>query len=95
LLTTAVATAATATALERARRLCAHTPAGLVSPCRGTIANLICPCALAQRDWTADYRLYSQERVDPAILFRPAIVEIHSHRRRMPDSSQPSTNPGA
>lgn len=53
--------------------------AGLVSPCRGTITNLICLCGLAQRDWTADYRLYSQERVDPALLFRPAIVEIHSH----------------
>ena len=53
--------------------------AGLVSPCRGTITNLICLCGLAQRDWTADYRLYSQERVEPALLFRPVIVEIHSH----------------
>lgn len=53
--------------------------AGLVSPCRGTITNLICLCGLAQRDWTADYRLYSKERVDPALLFRPAILELHAH----------------
>lgn len=53
--------------------------AGLVSPCRGTMTNLICLCGLAQRDWTADYRLYSQERVEPALLFRPAIVELNSH----------------
>lgn len=52
--------------------------AGLVSPCRGTITNLICLCGLAQRDWTADYRLYSRERVDPALLFRPVIVAIHA-----------------
>ena len=52
--------------------------AGLVSPCRGTITNLLCLCGLAQRDWTADYRLYSEERVDPALLFRPAIIELHS-----------------
>lgn len=53
--------------------------AGLVSPCRGTITNLICLCGQAQKDWTADYRLYAKERVDPALLFRPAILEIHAH----------------
>ena len=51
----------------------------LVSPCRGTITNLICLCGRAQQDWSADYRLYARERVDPALLFRHAVMEIHAH----------------
>jgi hypothetical protein len=51
----------------------------LVSPCRGTITNLICLCGRAQQDWTADYRLYSQDRVDPALLFQHALTAIHAH----------------
>lgn len=51
----------------------------LVSPCRGTITNLICLCGRAHLDWSADYRLYARERVDPTLLFRHAALEIHSH----------------
>ena len=91
LLTTATASASTAP--ECARRLCAHMLAGLVSPCRGTITNLICLCGLAQRDWTADYRLYSRGAGRAALLFRPVIVEIHSHLPTAFHSSQPSTTP--
>ena len=53
--------------------------ATLVSPCRGTIANLICLCGRAHADWTADYRLYSQNRVDAARLFRTVLDEVHAH----------------
>jgi hypothetical protein len=53
--------------------------AGLVSPCRGTISNLICLCGDSLRDWTADYRLYARDRVDPQILFRQALGEIQTH----------------
>jgi hypothetical protein len=62
-----------------ARRLYEHMLATLVSPCRGTITNLICLCGRAHRDWTADYRLYSHERVEPARLFARALAELHAH----------------
>lgn len=55
--------------------------AGLVSPCRGTITNLICLCGRAHEDWTADYRLYSQERVDPGLLFRHGLREVEGQLR--------------
>ena len=55
--------------------------AGLVAPCRRTIANLICVCGRAHADWTADYRLYSRERVDPGLLFRHGLREVESHLR--------------
>jgi len=64
-----------------ARRLCAHLLAGLVAPCRRTIANLICVCGRAQADWTADYRLYSRERVDPTLLFRHALRAVEGQLR--------------
>jgi hypothetical protein len=64
---------------ECARRLCEHLLATLVSPCRGTIANLICLCGRAQQDWTADYRLYSRDRVDPQGLFQHGLRELHAH----------------
>ncbi|MGH7956106.1 MAG: IS701 family transposase [Opitutaceae bacterium] len=60
-----------------ARRLYAHMLATLVSPCRGTLTNLICLCGRAHLDWTADYRLYSRERVEPALLFAHALAEVH------------------
>ena len=53
--------------------------ATLVSPCRGTISNLICLCGRAHQDWTADYRLYSRDRIDPALLFRHGLNELHAH----------------
>ena len=50
--------------------------AALVSPCRGTLTNLICMCGRAQQDWTADYRLYSRDRVKPEMLFRQVLSEL-------------------
>jgi len=73
------ATTAACGAPECARRLYEHMMAMLVSPCRGTIANLICLCGRAQEDWTADYRLYSRDRVEPGLLFHHALGQIHSH----------------
>lgn len=64
------ATAAATSTPACARRLYEHMLATLLSPCRGTLTNLICLCGRAHRDWSADYRLYSQERVDPQLLFR-------------------------
>jgi hypothetical protein len=61
--------------------LCAHLLAGLVAPCRRTIANLICVCGRAHADWTADYRLYSRERVDPTLLFRHALRVVEGQLR--------------
>lgn len=52
--------------------------ATLVSPCRGTISNLICLSGHPQKDWTADYRLYSKDRVDPAVLFHHVLGEVQS-----------------
>jgi hypothetical protein len=70
-------TAATSTP-ACARRLYEHMLATLPSPCRGTLTNLICLCGRAHRDWTADYRLYSHERVDPQLLFQHVLLEVHS-----------------
>ncbi len=75
----ATATSEACAAPECAHRLYEHMLAMLVSPCRGTLTNLICLCGRAHRDWTADYRLYSRERVDPTLLFRHALSEVHSH----------------
>lgn len=51
------------------RRLASHMLATLVSPARATVTNLICAAGGRHADWTADYRLYSRERVEPAALF--------------------------
>jgi hypothetical protein len=53
--------------------------ATLLSPCRGTISNLICLCGRAHLDWTADYRLYSHERVDAGLLFGQVLGAMHAH----------------
>jgi hypothetical protein len=73
------ATTAACTTSTCARRLYGHMLASLVSPCRATISNLICLCGRAQLDWTADYRLYAKDRVDPALLFRHALQALHAH----------------
>lgn len=73
------ASAAACAAPGCARRLYAHMLAVLVSPCRGTITNLICLCGRAHLDWSADYRLYARGRVDPAGLFRHTVLELHAH----------------
>lgn len=75
----APATRAACSAPECAQRLYSHLLATLVSPCRGTITNLICLVGRAHQDWTADYRLYSQDRVDPQLLFAHALDVVNSH----------------
>lgn len=41
-----------------------------------TITNLICAHAGQHQDWTAAYRLYSQERVDEGVLFDRVLDEL-------------------
>ena len=71
--------AAACAAPKCARRLQGHLMAALVSSCRGTLTNLICLCGRAQQDWTADYRLYSRDRVKPAGLFSTVRHEIETN----------------
>ena len=52
---------------ERAR---AHALSQLVCLGRHTITGLLCTQSQTQRDWTADYRIYSRARIDPQIVFR-------------------------
>ena len=50
----------------------------LLSPVKSTVSNLICTRGGQHADWTADYRLYSKERVDEAVLFgrvRDALID--------------------
>lgn len=50
----------------------------LLSPVKSTVSNLICTRGGQHGDWTADYRLYSKERVDESILFgsvRDTLIE--------------------
>jgi hypothetical protein len=53
-----------------AQRLRDHLLAVLLCPDRSTLSNLICTAGRSQQDWTADYRLYSQERMDEKVLFQ-------------------------
>lgn len=41
-----------------------------------TLTNLICMNGGQQVDWSADYRLYSQDRVDENVLFDAALQEL-------------------
>jgi hypothetical protein len=41
----------------------------LLGPGKSTVTNLICSRGGEQADWSADYRLYSKERVDESVLF--------------------------
>jgi hypothetical protein len=52
-----------------ARRLRAHVLAQLVCLGRHTLTGLLSTCGRQFGDWSADYRLYSQSRVDPDGLF--------------------------
>lgn len=56
-------------ARRAARRLRAHVLAQLVCLGRHTVTGLLTTCGRQFSDWSADYRLYSQARVDPAALF--------------------------
>jgi DDE superfamily endonuclease len=50
-------------------RLRAHLLAQLVCLGRHTLTGLLSTNGQLDRDWTADYRLYSQQRIEPAALF--------------------------
>ena len=50
-------------------RLHQHMLGLLLSPTKSTVSNLICTRGGQHADWTADYRLYSKERVDESVLF--------------------------
>lgn len=50
-------------------RLERHMFGMLLCPLKATVTNLICTCGGQQEDWTADYRLYSKDRVDESVLF--------------------------
>lgn len=47
----------------------------LLCPDRSTLSNLLCTAGRSHQDWTADYRLYSRERVDESVLFQ----EVRTH----------------
>jgi hypothetical protein len=44
----------------------------LLTPDKSTVTNLICTHGGQDRDWTADYRLYSKDRVEESHLFDQA-----------------------
>ncbi len=46
--------------------------AALLNQTRGTLTNLICTSGTQHQDWTADYRLYSKDRVNEDALFAQA-----------------------
>lgn len=52
-----------------AQRLRQHLLASLLCPERLTVTNLICTGGGQQQDWSAHYRLYSQDRVNESVLF--------------------------
>ena len=57
--------------LGSVQRLRAHLLAQLVCLGRHTVTGLLATNGQLQRDWTADYRLYSRQRIDAAELFGP------------------------
>ncbi len=57
-------------------RLAQHMLGMLLLPARHTVTNLICAREGQNRDWTADYRLYSKDRADPPKLFDAALGSI-------------------
>jgi hypothetical protein len=51
----------------------------LLGPGRRTVTNLICSRGAQAADWTADYRLYSKDRVDESVLFgrvRDSLLDV-------------------
>ena len=59
-------------------RLHQHMLGLLLCPSKATVSNLICTRGGQHADWTADYRLYSKERVDESVLFgrvRDTLIE--------------------
>lgn len=59
-------------------RLYQHMLGLLLCPAKSTLSNLICARGGQHADWSADYRLYSRERVDESVLFghaRDTLIE--------------------
>jgi hypothetical protein len=52
-----------------------HLPPTLLCAEKSTLTNLICTSGRQDKDWSADYRLYSRERVEPSQLFRKVLDE--------------------
>lgn len=61
-----------------AARLARHLAAVLLCSERATITNIICTAGGQHADWTADYRLYSKNRIESADLFDSVIQAVES-----------------
>jgi hypothetical protein len=61
-----------------AGRLRSHLISALLLPDRATLSNLICLGGRADSDWTAEYRLYSRDRVDAGALLDKALEEVNA-----------------
>ncbi len=61
-----------------AQRFREHLLAHLVCPGRHTITSLITTCGKQHQDWSADYDLYSHQRVHPEVLFEKVRSEVES-----------------
>ena len=64
--------AAATTTPSCAALLHGHMSGVLLGQSRATVTNLICSRGGRHGDWSADYRLYSRDRVDEAVLFGQA-----------------------
>ena len=56
-----------------------HLQAMLLCPDKATLTNLICTAGGAQADWSAHYRLYSKQRVEPDVLFGQVREHLLAH----------------
>jgi hypothetical protein len=63
-----------------AQRLHEHLLAQLVCPGRHTITSLLTTNGRQFEDWSADYQLYAQSRIDPAVLFHQVRIEVDALR---------------
>lgn len=62
-----------------AARLIGHMLGTLLTPEKSTVTNLILTHGGGRCDWSADYRLYSRDRVDESRLFDKAREELLAH----------------
>ena len=53
-----------------------HIFASLMGPYSSTISNFICVNGRSDKDWSAEYRLYSKERVDADSFYNTSLNEI-------------------
>lgn len=61
------------------KRLRAHLLAQLACLGRHTVTGLLCTGGRPFADWSADYRLYTRDRVDPAMLFAVVRQQVQKH----------------